>query len=200
MSRPDSRVESAPVALLDEAARWLSDAEANRHELEGFLEESARPRFLTALDDDQRTRWTAVVLETIRAIDHRLEDLVRLRATELGNKSLFENLANFGSGRDAWSYREVEQRTRRLAAAIWSLPRRGERPTVLLWGENLVEVALCDLACLQFDIIIAPVNTSIEQADLEWIVGRLRPDLCLVDSPRRRQLHGRRCTAPTSQR
>jgi long-subunit acyl-CoA synthetase (AMP-forming) len=172
--------------LLDEAARWLDDAESNRNELERFLEESARPQFLGALDEEQRKRWTAVVLQTVRAIDHRLEDLVRWRAAELGNKSLFENLASFGSGRDAWSYREVEHRTRRLAAAIWSLPRRGERPVVLLWGENIVEIALCDLACLQFDVVVAPVNTSIEQTDLEWIVRRLRPDLCLVDSPRRR--------------
>jgi long-subunit acyl-CoA synthetase (AMP-forming)/GNAT superfamily N-acetyltransferase len=69
---------------------------------------------------------------------------------------------------------------------MWSIRRKGERPTVLLWGENVVDVALCDLACLQFDIVVAPVTTTIEQEDLQWIVRRIQPDLCIADSPQRR--------------
>lgn len=130
--------------------------------------------------------WVQLCIDTIRALDHRLEDLVRWRAAELGEKPLLESLASWGTGRGAWTYRAVEQRTRWFAAELWSIPRRGERPVVLLWGDNIAEVALADLACLQFDILVAPVNTHIEQADLEWMVRRLQPDACLADSPRHR--------------
>jgi long-subunit acyl-CoA synthetase (AMP-forming) len=165
---------------------WLGDPQAHCRELQAFLNDSSRPSVLSSLTELRRQEWADLCVEVIYALDHRLEELFRWRAEELDQYPLFETLAQHGSGRGAWTYSAVVERTRWLAAAIWKTRRRGDRPVVLIWGENSVNIALCDLACLQFDILVAPISTTIEQDDLQWIVRRLSPDLCLVDSGRRR--------------
>ena len=116
MDHPDTHIAVDPR----EVQGWLDDPAAHRHELEEFLRESPRPPVLLAMSASTRMEWAELCVQVIRALDHRLEDLLRWRAEELGDHPLFETLAQYGSGRGAWTYRAVVERTRWLAAAIWS--------------------------------------------------------------------------------
>ena len=123
MTTPESMSPPPTAVDLHQVKAWLADAHAHRAQLESFLRETPRPAVLGPLDEKQRLAWSDLCVEAIYALDHRLEDLMRWRAEELGQHPLFETLVQYGSGRGAWTYSAVLERTRWLAAAIWSVDR-----------------------------------------------------------------------------
>ena len=168
-----SSFPSGPGAGIDASARdaWRM-----------WLDLTARPPFLTALSEEERERWSDLVLRIVEAIGFTLEDLLTLRVQEHPLQALF--VERGGGVPHSWSYESVGRRVRRIAAALLRTTP-GSTPRVALVADNSVDSACCDLACLLHDIVVAPLSVHFDDDQLTWILDRMGIDLVLTDTDER---------------
>ena len=171
------------------------EGDADPSVLDTALEHTARPQFLSVLESADRLRWTSLVLHAIRTREHTLEDLVRWRADEHPERSLF--VERRAEEEAHWSYTAIRRRARAFAATLWELPTPpGRPPRVILWCANGVDGACADLACLMHDVFVVPLSVHLPNDEFAWIADRLDVDavICDTDDRARRLLTIRRST------
>lgn len=149
-----------------------------------YLQWSAHPDVLTALDDDAaRRRWADDAAVLCARLQYTLGDLVDDRVEECGNDVYLESLAE----QRRLTYAETQARIRRIAAAFHAIgsPAIAAPPRVLVFAANSIETALCDLACLCHGILVAPVSVMTDADDLAWMLARLDITLVVTDTHER---------------
>lgn len=79
----------------------------------------------------------------------------------------------------AYSYIDVEVRATRVAAALRAAAgRRGARVALLL--EEYDQFYICMLGAWLAGLVVVPLNTSLPQADLDWLLAKCRPDVLVL--------------------
>lgn len=174
------RFEEARQALA--SFTTLVDRNAGDPILNAWLDDTAHPRFLGALDENERMQWVDAALRAIRGRDHRIEDLLRWRAERHADHTWFTERGS-GAPASGWTYAAVRRHVRSVAAALWQVDTRGKRaPRVVLWTANCVEGACADLACLAHDVFVVPLSVHLDDEELQWIVERLDVDAVVTDT------------------
>jgi acyl-CoA synthetase (AMP-forming)/AMP-acid ligase II len=77
----------------------------------------------------------------------------------------------------AYTYAEVEERAMRVAAAL-PAAARGARIALVL--EEYDQFFVCMLGAWLAGHVVVPLNTSLPQADLDWLIGKSRPDVLVL--------------------
>ncbi|MCX6561053.1 MAG: AMP-binding protein [Candidatus Aminicenantes bacterium] len=184
------RLAGELLAVLEEAVSAGPFDPAEAAIVRKALFETGRRPFLRALGDDAaRARWAESALRLIRGVDYSLLEMFQARVEAHPEKALFRDAS--GPAPAEWSYRQVERKTREIAAAFFHLAAADEPagpPRVALFADNGVENACADLACLFYDILDTPINTHFSQDNLIDIFDRLGITLAVTDSPARRLL------------
>jgi len=168
----------------DALASYASLVERNASDpiLNAWLDDTAHPRFLGALDESQRMQWVDCTLRAVRGRDHRIEDLLRWRAERHGDHTWFAERGT-GAPSSGWTYAAVRRHVRSVAAALWQVDARGKTtPRIILWTANSVEGACADLACLAHDLFVIPLSVHLDDEELQWIVERLDVDAVVTDT------------------
>ena len=101
--------------------------------------------------------------------------VARLRrwAAERGDETLLRT-----RGR-VYAYADVEARATRVAAALLAAAgRRGVRVALVL--EEYDQFFVCMLGAWLAGQVVVPLNTSLPQSDVDWLVGKSRPDVIVL--------------------
>ena len=79
----------------------------------------------------------------------------------------------------AYTYADVEARATRVAAALLAAAgRRGARVALVL--EEYDQFFVCMLGAWLAGQVVVPLNTSLPQPDVDWLVGKSQPDLIVL--------------------
>ena len=79
----------------------------------------------------------------------------------------------------AYTYADVEARATRVAAALLAAAgRRGARVALVL--EEYDQFFVCMLGAWLAGQVVVPLNTSLPQHDVEWLVGKSQPDVIVL--------------------
>jgi long-subunit acyl-CoA synthetase (AMP-forming)/GNAT superfamily N-acetyltransferase len=116
-----------------------------------------RPAVLRRIERDQVGAWSDRLLALVDASDLTVGPLFQRRVAQYGGKVLFEH----GPGRTL-SWQQAGARVELLARALWSLARDESPAPIALLGENRLEMALLDLACLTsgLDNVVIPASAA----------------------------------------
>jgi len=178
--------KEAATALLETAEEILQGGPPTQEMKElwfRYLDETRRHTFLLALPDpDARNRWAETTFPLIRHLNYGFEDLFRQRVREHPERTYFEEMQADEPRR--WSYEIIHRRIRTIAAAFWSTPRSPltEPPRVAIISENTLDGACCDLACLTYDILVAPLNPHFNSENLAWILDAMEINIVVVET------------------
>ena len=79
----------------------------------------------------------------------------------------------------AYTYADMEARATRVAAALLAAAgRRGARVALVL--EEYDQFFVCMLGAWLAGKVVVPLNTSLPQHDVEWLVGKSQPDVIVL--------------------
>ena len=79
----------------------------------------------------------------------------------------------------AYTYADLEARATRVAAALLAAAgRRGARVALVL--EEYDQFFVCMLGAWLAGQVVVPLNTSLPQHDIDWLVGKARPDVIVL--------------------
>ncbi|MGE5365148.1 MAG: GNAT family N-acetyltransferase [Bacteroidota bacterium] len=177
------RREKAPV-VLSAAEKLLAGkgcTPENRDLFFRYLDITRLNSFLTALSSrEERYRWTETTFSIIGSCSYNLNDLFRHRVMRHGERTLFT--VNEGERTLDYSYSWCYKRMQQLAAVFYSL---SPSPRVVILAGNSLDSALCDLACLSFDILVSPVNIHFSQEQLSGVFLKLDANIVVTDSEER---------------
>jgi long-chain acyl-CoA synthetase len=164
---------------------WAGEDRVSVHRL---LDETGRSPFLRSLGDAAiRRRWAEAAFRLIRGSDFSLLELFQARVRTHPRKVLFEDRS--GPIPVPWTYEQVGQAAREIAAAFFSLAEAdGRPPRVALFADNSYAGACADLACLFHDILDSPLNTHFGADELVDIFDRVGVTIAVTDTAVRRRL------------
>jgi acyl-CoA synthetase (AMP-forming)/AMP-acid ligase II len=78
-----------------------------------------------------------------------------------------------------YTYAEMEARATRVGAALLAAAgRRGARVALVL--EEYDQFFVCMLGGWLAGLVVVPLNTSLPQHDVDWLIGKSRPDVVVV--------------------
>jgi long-chain acyl-CoA synthetase len=141
---------------------------------------TARNNFIGSLaDQGLRNRWAEACFEIIRLSEYSLRHMFEQRVEDIPDRILFEDLTPGAKGR--WSYRTIGRQVREIAAALYTIAGPSE-PRVALFSDNSLAGASCDLACLLYDILDAPLNPHFNAAILSELFKYLRINIVVTDT------------------
>jgi long-chain acyl-CoA synthetase len=173
-------------AVLNEMEEGIHTAETHpldRAVWHECLRLTAGNGFIRSFEDQVlRDRWAEACFEIIRMSDYTLRHMLQHRVEDFPDRILFEDLTPGAQGR--WSYRAVGRQLREIAATLYAIAGPNE-PRVALYCENSVSGASCDLACLCYDILDAPLNSHFNAAILTELFNRLRINIVVADTEER---------------
>jgi long-chain acyl-CoA synthetase len=139
--------------------------------------------FIKSLGDrESRYRWAETCFDIIRLSGYSLRHMMEQRAADMPDRILFEDLTPGAKGH--WSYRAVARQVREIAATIYAITAPAE-PRAAIFCENCVAGACCDLACLFYDILDAPLNAHFNAETLRGLIHQLRVNIVVTDSEER---------------
>ena len=72
----------------------------------------------------------------------------------------------------------MEERATRVAAALLAAAGRGARVALVL--EEYDQFFTCMLGVWLAGQVVVPLNTSLPQSDVDWLVGKSRPDVIVL--------------------
>jgi acyl-CoA synthetase (AMP-forming)/AMP-acid ligase II len=79
----------------------------------------------------------------------------------------------------AYTYSDTEARATRVAAALRAAAgRRGARVALVL--EEYDQFFVCMLGAWLAGLVVVPLNTSLPQHDVDWLLGKSRPDVIVL--------------------
>lgn len=154
----------------------------NRQIWTTYLDKSGRPEFLSALKKPEiRHEWANQVFTIIQHCGFSLLDLFNLRIKEIPDKYLFHDMTR--DTPEWWTYEQVNRMVRQTAAVFHQAAP--ENPSLVIYCENSVPSAICDLACLFYDIFVSPLSTHFKQDVLVPIFDQLKINLAVCDTQER---------------
>lgn len=150
-----------------------------------WLDTTSRPEFLTALEQvDDRERWSEIVFKAIQKSSYSLLDMFEQRVAEQPQQTLFKDMAS--SVPTHWSYEQVNRHIRATAAVFHNTVETESR--VAIFSANSYQSAICDLACLLYDIYDTPLNIHFTVENVKSIFERLQINIAVVDTKDRAEL------------
>ena len=130
-------------------------SKTQNNELLHFINESRKPDFLAQLlTQEQKDKWIKLIFESLKRTDYGLKTMFEQRVLEHPDKILFKGYTK--SKPFEWSYKQVQNYIKEIAAFIYSV--KPDNPRAAIFSENNLEGAVCDLACLSYDIFNTPLN------------------------------------------
>jgi long-subunit acyl-CoA synthetase (AMP-forming) len=146
-----------------------------------FLNSTGKSSFLKQLPSvESRNKWSELVFKFIQASEYSLLDMFQYRIKEVGNQSLFIDMSTELPLR--WTYKQVDLHTREIASVFY---RFSDAPLVAIYSENSVESAMCDLACLFYDIFDCPLNVHFNKETLILLFDQLEVNIAVADTASR---------------
>ena len=147
-----------------------------------YLDATGRPDFLERLPDAAtRWRWAESAFRAIRLSGYSLRTLLAQRVAAHPDRVLFEDSREADT--PTWTYAQVARYARSLAGVFLDSGAREAR--VAIFGENCVDGACTDLACLLNGLLVSPINVHTDAATLAWMFDRLAIDTVVTDSDER---------------
>ena len=150
-----------------------------------YLNISRFPLFLTNLKDNkERYRWADTVFKAIEISDYSLLEMINQRVNSHPEKPLFSTLE--GNIKNDYSYKLVADKIARIASSFIKFAK--QKSAVALYLDNCIEGALCDIACLSYDIFVSPLNIHFGQDNLCYIFNLLKFNIVVTDTQSRTEL------------
>lgn len=146
-----------------------------------YLDRSRAAPFLAGLSDrPRRERWAETAFEIIRRSDYTLETLIDQRVQKHPNRVFLREART----PVAWTYDQARRRIQSIAAVLHACGTE-RPPRVALLTENSVDGACTDLACLAYDLFVAPLDVQLDAETLTWIFNRLAIDVVVSGDAQR---------------
>lgn len=143
------------------------------------------PYFLEKLKDKKELyQWANTAFKAIKLSDFSLLEMIKQRVDTHPAKPLFSRFE--GSIRNDYSYKLVFDKISRIASSF--IKYSNQKPAVALYLDNCIEGALCDIACLSYDIFVSPLNIHFGQENLCYIFDLLKFNIIISDTPSRIEL------------
>ncbi len=160
----------------------LSQSETNKSLLLDFLDKTSQPSFLQQLtSEDLQKKWFTLVAEIIRKTEYGLDTLLEQRVKAHPDKLLFKGIKN--TKPFEWTYKQASINIKEIAAFILSL--KVKTPRVAIYTQNSPEGAMCDLACLSYNIFNTPLNIHFNEEVIAYIFETLAINIVITDSAER---------------
>ncbi len=164
-------------SILKQTEKFLRSGK-NNEELLLFLNKSRASSFLSELNTQKlKDEWINAIFKSIRKTHYGLDKLLEHRVKDHPDKILFKGKSF------EWTYKQVFNFIKETAAFIYSLET--EKPRVAIFGENSLEGAVSDLACLSYNIFNTPLNIHFSEDILLHIFNSLKINIVITDNPER---------------
>ncbi len=151
-------------------------------ELLHFINESRKPEFLAKLSTQElKNKWINLIFESLKKTDYGLKSMSEQRVLEHPDKILFKGKTK--SKPFEWTYKQVQNYSKAIAAFLYSL--NPDNPRTAIYTQNSLEGAICDLACLSYDIFNTPLNIHFNEKILSYIFNLLDINIVITDTPER---------------
>lgn len=151
----------------------------DKHFIHNWLNFTGKQIFIQKLESDElRYKWAECACKFIQASDYSFNDLLRYRAEELSQKALFIEMSGFSPKR--YSYEQVWTYSKEIAAAIFKNVEGS--PRLAIFCENSPESAIVDIACLAWDIPVAPLNVHFSNDELTEIFKMMDFNVVVTDT------------------
>ncbi len=145
-----------------------------------YLDHTRSVAFLSALPErTHRERWAATTFAAIRHSNFTLETLLDQRARSHPGRIFLREAR--GSG--VWTYEQARRRIRSIASVLHAFGP-GRAPNVAILSDNSVDSACIDLACLAYDVFVAPLDVQLDVPTLAWAFDRLAIDVAVSGDAR----------------
>ncbi len=146
-----------------------------------FLNYTYKPKFLQALETEHnRHRWTEVVFKAIQKTNYSLLDMFTNRVEVHPKQFLFQDMASHAPSN--WTYQQIDILTKEYATLFY---QQNQNPRVAIFSQNRLESAVCDLACLMYDIFDTPLNIHFDKQTIIYIIDLLKINIIIVDTKQR---------------
>ncbi len=149
-----------------------------------FLDLTKSPIFLTNLKSrEMQYRWAESAFKIIRLSNYSLLDMINQRVQSHPEKILFSVFD--GNVRNDYSYKLVRDKIKKIAASFYNSE---SSPQVAIYMDNSIDGALCDIACLSYDIFVSPLHIHFGLENLKHIFNLLKFNFVITDSVQRIEL------------
>ncbi len=162
-ARPeDLAAVAAAVAALDACLDGPGSREPARRALFGLLDAARRRAFTEAMRPADVDPWTRLLVPVIDRADFTFGDVLRSREETDPRVVAMRVL---GPDATELTVADLARRTRAIARGLLALAPDDAAPQVAILGENALETALTDIACLTNGIVDFPLpaNSTAEQ-------------------------------------
>ena len=161
------------------AAAGTQQTSTNAAHWQRYLNLTGDHRFLASLPSRaDRSQWAETANAAILRSGYTLLDMFQRSVRRAPDRALFQVMSQSPPGQ--YTYAHVARRLRQLAATFLRLEKE---PRVALLCNNGLESACCDLACLFYGILIAPLNVHFDAETIAWVCAELDINIVVVDSP-----------------
>jgi len=149
-----------------------------------FLNSTYKPQFQQVLETQtNRNRWVNVVFKAIQNTNYGFKDMFECRVNEHPKRFLFQDMASQKTSN--WSYEQINRQIREFATIFHhAVPND---PRIAIFSQNRLESAVCDLACLMYDIFDTPLNIHFDKQTIIYILDVLKINIIVVDTKQRLQ-------------
>ncbi len=144
-----------------------------------FLNKSAHPDFLEALNDSEsQTEWANLVFKIIQHTEYSLRDMFDQRVKDIPQHILFQDMSK--DQPSFWTYKQINIYLRQMAAVFYS--KVPIDPRVAIFSDNCMESAVADLACLFYDIFDTPISTHFKVDTVVPLFDSLKINIAVCDT------------------
>ncbi len=168
--------------LLLEIENLINNSEIDsikNSELHYYLNFSSKTDFLMQLENTELlNRWAETTYTIIRKSDYTLLEMFSNRVAEIPENVMFQDLST--SKPRNWSYKKINSYAKEIAATFYLIANNS--PRVAIFSDNSVPSAVCDLACLFYDIPDTPLNTTFSSETLIEIFNLLSINIVVTDT------------------
>lgn len=174
---PDDLAEVSPLArsLLGQMAS-PEGRDPARKAAARLLDVTRRRYFTQALRPDHVAGWAELLTSIVDRADYSLGDVLRSRE-ETDPKTVAMRV--LGADACELTVADVARRTRSIARALISLLQDGPAKVAIL-SENMLESALCDLACLSSGIVVFPIPANAVADQVVFMLRHSRARVLIV--------------------
>ena len=173
------------ISLLDHAEKLLEENIAVSKDVwHKYLDLTRSTLFLTNLNSsEERYKWAETAFKAIPISDYSLLIMINQRTEAHPDKALFSTFE--GSIKNDYSYKLVKEKIKKIAASFY---KSVDLPKAAIYMENSIEGALCDIACLSYDVFVSPLHIHFGKENLEHIFNLINFNIVITDSIQRVEL------------
>jgi len=147
-----------------------------------FLNTTYKPIFLQLIENQEnRNRWVNVVFKAIQNTNYNFRNMFESRVKEHPKRYLFQDMASQTTSN--WTYEQINRQIKEYATIFHQAIEND--PRVAIFSQNRLESAVCDLACLMYDIFDSPLNIFFDKQTLIYILEILKINIVIIDTKQR---------------